>query len=75
MAHQASGDSEKALADFQEAFNLQPGQAQVANQLASTYERLRKPCDALLVLLQHLQANPAELGRAELMERMELLEY
>jgi aspartyl protease family protein len=75
MAHQAAGDSEKALADFQEAFNLQPGQAQVANQLASIYERLRKPCDALLVLLQHLQANPAELGRAEMMERMELLEY
>ena len=40
-----------------------------------TYERLRKACDALLVLLQHLQANPAELGRAEMMERMEMLEH
>jgi tetratricopeptide (TPR) repeat protein len=74
-AHEASGDPEKALADFQQAFKLQPGQTHVAHQLASAYERLLKQCEALEVLRQHLQANPAEKKRTELRERMELLEH
>lgn len=73
LAHEALGDFDKAVADFQQAFGLQPDQLQVANQLASAYERQLKPCDALLVLLQHLQAKPSSEGDGQLQERMAAL--
>jgi len=70
LAHEAKGDLDKAVGDFQQAFGLQPDQVQVANQLASVYERQQKPCDALLVLLQHLQAEPAAEADSRIKERM-----
>lgn len=74
LAHEAGGKSEQALTDFQQAFTLQPTQAHVANQLASAYERQHKPCDALLTLLQHLQAGTQRKASRELIERIALLE-
>ncbi|MBN1206193.1 MAG: retroviral-like aspartic protease family protein [Myxococcaceae bacterium] len=75
LAHEAGGESQKALADFQQAFDLQPRELQLTRQLASAYERLHKPCEALLVLLQHLQANPEERVRTLTMERAEQLAH
>jgi tetratricopeptide (TPR) repeat protein len=75
VAHEGNGNPEKALDDFQHAFSLQPDQPYVANQLASAYERLYKPCEALGVLRQHLEANPAEKKRPEMRDRIELLEH
>lgn len=74
MALESSGKPEEALADFQQAFLLQPGQAHIANHLASAYERQHKPCDALLTLLNHLQANTEDAGSSELIARIAMLE-
>lgn len=73
MAHQSLQKSEQALADFQQAFRLQPEQFQVANQLATAYERLDRPCDGHLVLLEHQQSNIESLGRPEVRNRISQL--
>ena len=70
LAHQSREQSEQALGDFQQAFRLQPEQFQVANQLASAYERLDRPCDAHLVVLEHQQSNIESLGRPEVTKRL-----
>ncbi|PTL77825.1 hypothetical protein DAT35_42240 [Vitiosangium sp. GDMCC 1.1324] len=71
MAHEAREKSELALADFEQAFRLKPEEFQVANQLASAYERQHRTCDTHLVLLEHTQANPAEAGRVQLTSWLE----
>ncbi|HYO74763.1 MAG TPA: TIGR02281 family clan AA aspartic protease [Archangium sp.] len=73
MAHQSREQSEPALADFQQAFRLQPEQFQVANQLATAYERLDRPCDGHLVLLEHQQSNIESLRRPEVTKRISQL--
>jgi aspartyl protease family protein len=71
MAHQSRDQkSEQALGDFQQAFRLQPEQFQVANQLASAYEILDRPCDAHLVMLEHQQSDPKSFGRPEVTKRI-----
>ena len=70
LAHQSREQSEQALADFQQAFRLQPEQFQVANQLASAYERLDRPCDAHLVMLEHQQSNLESVARPEVTKRI-----
>lgn len=74
LAYQARGASQQALADFQEAFRLQPEQFQVANQLATAYERSHQPCEAHRVLVEHQRANPKALRQLEVLERLALLE-
>jgi tetratricopeptide (TPR) repeat protein len=74
LAHQSRGASEQALGDFQEAFRLQPEQFQVANQLATTYERLHQPCEAHRVLTAHLRTRRPAPQDPELMGRIALLE-
>ncbi|MCY1080972.1 TIGR02281 family clan AA aspartic protease [Archangium lansingense] len=70
MAHQSREQSEQALGDFQQAFRLQPEQFQVANQLATAYERLDRPCEGHLVMLEHQQSNIESLGRPEVTKRI-----
>ena len=70
MAYEARGAFDEALKDFEEAFRLQPEQFQVANQLASAYERKKRPCDAYFVLLDHVKANPAQAGVPQMEERL-----
>jgi clan AA aspartic protease (TIGR02281 family) len=74
MALDASGEPDQALADFQQAFLLQPAQAHIANHLASAYERQHKPCDALLTLLKHLQSNAEHAASSELINRIAMLD-
>lgn len=70
MAYEARGAFDEALKDFEEGFRLQPNQFQVANQLASAYERKKRPCDAYFVLLEHVKANPAQAGLPEMEDRL-----
>jgi aspartyl protease family protein len=74
MALEADLKPEQALADFKQAFLLQPGAPHVANHLASAYERQSKPCDAMLTLLEHLQTDGEHASRRELLERIAMLE-
>jgi aspartyl protease family protein len=74
MALEADQKPAQALADFKQAFLLQPGQGHVANHLASAYERQHKPCEAMVTLLEHLQANPEGAGSRALLERIAMLE-
>ncbi len=73
LAHQSRGASEQALTDLQEAFRLKPEEFQVANQLAATYERLRQPCEAYRVLLEHQRLNKDSAARPDVRDRVELL--
>jgi len=70
MAYEAIQATDKALADFEEAFRLKPEAFQTANQLASAYERKDRPCDAYFVLLEHVKANPAIAGDPKMEKRL-----
>lgn len=70
MAYESLHASDKALADFQEAFRLNPELFQTANQLATAYERRKQPCDAYFVLLEHVKANPAISGEPKMEKRL-----
>jgi tetratricopeptide (TPR) repeat protein len=70
LAHEASQAFDKALADFEEAFRLQPAQFQVANHLSSAYERQKQPCEAYFVLLDHLRVNPGLAGQPKFEKRL-----
>ncbi|HYO54336.1 hypothetical protein [Archangium sp.] len=70
MAHESRQASDKALADFEQAFRLEPAQFQLANQLASAYERRQRPCDAYFVLLEHVKENPAIAGQLAMETRL-----
>lgn len=74
LARQSRGESTQALEDFQEAFRLQPEEFQVANQLATAYEKSRQPCEAHRVLVEHQRANPKSLRRLDVLERLATLE-
>lgn len=74
LAHQSRGEAARALEDFQEAFRLQPEEFQVANQLATAYEKARQPCEAYRVLVEHQRANPKSLRRMDVLERLGTLE-
>jgi aspartyl protease family protein len=74
MALEAGMKPEQALADFKQAFLLQPDQFHVANHLAGAYERQGKPCDAMLTLLEHLRTDAEHAGSRELLERIDTLE-
>lgn len=65
MAHEANSAPVLALADYQQAFRLKPDEFQAMNQLATAYGRQRRPCDAYLVLLEHVQINPTSGGRPD----------
>jgi len=62
QAYEAAKELAPALADFEKAFELKPGQKQVASHLAAAYERRQRPCDGLRVLREHV-ALVADSGR------------
>ncbi|WP_309894709.1 hypothetical protein [Archangium sp.] len=70
MAYESNRATDKALADFEQAFELKPEAFQMANQLATAYEKLDRPCDAYFVLLEHVKANPAINGEAKMEKRL-----
>jgi tetratricopeptide (TPR) repeat protein len=70
QAHESKQESDKALADFEQAFSLQPTAFQVANHLASAYERRKRPCDAYFVLLEHVKQNPHVAGQPDFEARL-----
>jgi aspartyl protease family protein len=70
MAYESIRATDKALADFEEAFRLKPEAFQMANQLATAYEKQDRPCDAYFVLLEHVKANPAINGEARFEKRL-----
>lgn len=65
QAHEARNAPEQALADFQQAFSLQPGQFHLARLLATAQLRMQQPCEARRTLLQFLQSNPPEPAHRE----------
>jgi aspartyl protease family protein len=70
MAYESNRATDKALADFERAFELKPEAFQMANQLATAYEKQDRPCDAYFVLLEHVKANPAINGERKMEERL-----
>lgn len=74
QAHEAAQALEPALADFEKAFELKPGQRQVAGLLAQAYERRERRCDALRVLQRHVQETPASGKEAALLTQMSELQ-
>ncbi len=70
MAYESSRATDKALADFEQAFSLKPEAFQLANQLATAYEKQDRPCDAYFVLLEHVKANPAIAGEPKMEKRL-----
>jgi predicted aspartyl protease len=69
MAHEASGALDKAAADFRQAFLLKPGEAQVANLLATVAEREGRACDARLTVLEHLLVGAVPAPGSKMAER------
>lgn len=65
QAHQALNAPEQALADFQQAFSLQPEQLHLARLLATAQLRLQQPCEARRTLQHFLQSKPPEPARTE----------
>ncbi|HSP80746.1 MAG TPA: tetratricopeptide repeat protein [Myxococcaceae bacterium] len=70
MAHESRGALDEALKDFEQAFSLQPDKFQIANQLASAYERQKQPCEAYDVLLEHVRMNPGIAGQPDMEARL-----
>jgi predicted Zn-dependent protease len=74
QAHEAAQALEPALADFERAFALKPGQRQVAGLLAQAYAKRERRCEALRVLQRHVQETPASAQEPALREQMGQLE-
>ncbi|WP_437931249.1 aspartyl protease family protein [Sorangium sp. So ce291] len=64
VAYEKKGDLPLAAADFHQAMAIKPKIAGVPFNLARTYERMQRPCDAIAPLEQFFHYNPAKRDEA-----------
>jgi aspartyl protease family protein len=74
LAYEQKGDLEHAAADFQQALALKPQLSDVPVNLAGVYERLGRPCDAILPLEQAIFYHPEARNIAGIRARVADLE-
>ena len=74
IVYQDKGDLERAVADFREALLLRPQLSDIPLNLAATYEKLGRPCDAAFPLQQLVFHYPTESWSAGIRERIADLE-
>jgi aspartyl protease family protein len=58
VAYEQKGDFSRAAEDYQQALVLRPGLVDLPINLANTYEKLGRPCDAVLPLAQAVFQHP-----------------
>ncbi|WP_404362208.1 hypothetical protein ACIHQR_20510 [Corallococcus coralloides] len=72
LSLEALARTEEAAADFQKAFDLQPGQRPILNALVKTYDALGKPCEALAAYQRFVEnAKPSEAKSAEVQGQLQ----
>jgi clan AA aspartic protease (TIGR02281 family) len=60
IVYERSGDFEKAAFDFQQAIAIEPRLDSIPFNLASVYERLKRPCEALFPIEQYIHYHPED---------------
>jgi aspartyl protease family protein len=73
VAYEQKGDLDRAAADFRQALVLKPRLIDLPVNLADTYERQGKPCDAIFPLEQALYYNPTVRNAGAIRARIESL--
>lgn len=58
LAYEQKGDFSRAAEDFRQALLLRPGLVDLPLNLANAYEKLGRPCDAVLPLTQAVSQHP-----------------
>lgn len=72
LSLEALGRTEETAADFQKAFDLQPGQRPILNALVKTYDALGKSCEALAAYQRFVEnAKPSEAKSAEVQAQLQ----
>lgn len=74
QAFEESGVLEKAAADYQYAISIQPRLQRVPMNLATVYEKLHRPCDALFTIEQYAQHYPRIRGEDAVTQRLKRLD-
>lgn len=74
QAFEEAGALDKAAADYQYAISIQPLLMRVPMNLATVYEKLHRPCDALFTVEQYAQHYPAIRSDAAVQQRMKRLD-
>src|SRR5262249_28800551 len=74
QAHEAGGALDKAAADYQYAISIQPRLMNIPVNLATVYEKMHRPCDALFTLEQYAQRYPSVPGDEATQQRMHRLD-
>ncbi|WP_223646280.1 hypothetical protein [Corallococcus sp. EGB] len=71
LSLEALARTEEAAADYQKAFDLQPGQRPILNALVKSYDALGKPCEALAAYQRFVEnAKPSEAKSAEVQSQL-----
>ena len=73
ITYEKKGDLAKAAEDYQQALILRPGLTDVPLNLADAYEKLGRPCDAILPLAQVVVQHPTVSNIGALQARVEAL--
>ncbi|MBW1811629.1 MAG: aspartyl protease family protein [Deltaproteobacteria bacterium] len=58
IVYERSGELEKAAFDYQQAIAIEPRLDSIPFNLASVYERLKRPCEALFPIEQYIHYHP-----------------
>jgi len=73
IMYEQKGDLKRAAADYEKAISITPGLNAIPFNLATVYERMKRPCDAVRVLKQYLEYHPFTEGNSTVTTRIERL--
>jgi aspartyl protease family protein len=70
IAYEEVGQLEKAAADYQQSITIEPRITGIPFNLASVYEKLGRPCDAIFPIEQFLRYHPDVVDKERVQERL-----